>query len=70
VPVRKQKPQPRILQFHALDNGGTIESGLVYRVSLPVPIIGGPGGAKPARTIPAEVMVDESGQVRAIRFLQ
>jgi hypothetical protein len=70
VPVRKQKPQPRILQFHALDNGGTFESGLVYRVSLPVPIIAVPGGARPTKTIPAEVMVDESGQVRAIRFLQ
>lgn len=70
VPVRKQKPQLRILQFHALDNGGTFDSGLVYRVSLPVPIIAVPGGAKPTKTIPAEVMVDESGQVRAIRFLQ
>lgn len=72
VPVRSHAPisQPKILQFHALDNGGLIEEGLIYRINLPVLDSGAPMQLKPAKTVPAEVIVDETGQVRAIRFLQ
>jgi putative zinc finger protein len=62
--------QPRTLQFHALDNGGPIEEGLIYRINLPISDSAAPIQSKPAKTVPAEVIVDETGQVRAIRFLQ
>ncbi len=69
--VRLQhNPQARTLQFHALDNGGPIEEGLIYRINLPVSDSSAPAQSKPAKTVPAEVIVDETGQVRAIRFLQ
>jgi hypothetical protein len=66
----KHSPALRTLQFHALDNGGPIDEGLIYRINLPVSDSGAPVQSKPAKTVPAEVIVDETGQVRAIRFLQ
>lgn len=65
--VRATKMQLKVLNFQALDNRGPIEMGMIYRVNLPATFSGNGGSSK---GIPAEVIVDESGQVRAIRFLQ
>jgi anti-sigma factor RsiW len=61
--VAIHKPRAVARQFQALDNGGPIQTGMIYRVSMPAP-------SDSARRIPAEVIVDDFGKVRAIRFLQ
>jgi hypothetical protein len=61
VAIHKPHSAPR--QFQALDNGGPIQTGMIYRVSMPSP-------SDSSRRIPAEVIVDDFGKVRAIRFLQ
>jgi anti-sigma factor RsiW len=61
--VAIHKPRAVARQFQALDNGGPIQTGMIYRVSMPAP-------SDSAKRIPAEVIVDDFGKVRAIRFLQ
>jgi len=61
--VAIHKPRTASRQFQALDNGGPIQTGMIYRVSLPA-------SSDSSRRIPAEVIVDDFGKVRAIRFLQ
>jgi hypothetical protein len=60
----------RVQQFQALDNGAPIETGMIYRVSLPSTTSRDANATQSAKRIPAEVIVDEFGKVRAIRFLQ
>ncbi len=75
IPAKRaaHKPQTRppdsaTLDFIALDDGGPIESGMIVRMDL---------NASPANShathfatkIPVDVLVDEQGEVRAIRFL-
>ena len=57
-------------QFQALDNGAPIETGMIYQVSLPATSSRDASASQSAKRIPAEVIVDEFGKVRAIRFLQ
>jgi hypothetical protein len=60
----------KIRQFQALDDGEPIETGMIYRVSLPASSSPNTAAQQSAKRIPAEVIVDEFGKVRAIRFLQ
>jgi Putative zinc-finger len=68
--VRTPKTPLRVRQFQALDDGEPIETGMIYRVSLPAPSSTNTSQQQSAKRIPAEVIVDEFGKVRAIRFLQ
>jgi anti-sigma factor RsiW len=60
----------KVRQFQALDDGGPIETGMIYRVDLPASSVPNGVSLQSAKRIPAEVIVDEFGKVRAIRFLQ
>jgi anti-sigma factor RsiW len=60
----------KVRQFQALDDGEPIETGMIYRVSLPASSSADASATQSAKRIPAEVIVDEFGKVRAIRFLQ
>jgi anti-sigma factor RsiW len=68
--VATPKPPVKLRQFQALDDGEPIETGMIYRVSLPAPASSEASAQQSTRRIPAEVIVDEFGKVRAIRFLQ
>jgi anti-sigma factor RsiW len=60
----------KVRQFQALDDGEPIETGMIYRVSLPASSSPSGTAQQSAKRIPAEVIVDEFGKVRAIRFVQ
>jgi hypothetical protein len=60
----------KVRQFQALDDGEPIETGMIYRVDLPASSVPNGVSLQSAKRIPAEVIVDEFGKVRAIRFLQ
>jgi anti-sigma factor RsiW len=68
--VGSPKARVKVRQFLALDDGEPIETGMIYRVSLPAPTSADASATQSAKRIPAEVIVDEFGKVRAIRFLQ
>jgi hypothetical protein len=68
--VGATKTAVKMRQFQALDNGEPIESGMIYRVNLPASTFPNVAVSQSAKRIPAEVIVDEFGKVRAIRFLQ
>lgn len=68
--VGTPKARLKVRQFQALDDGEPIEMGMIYRVSLPASSSLNFAGSQSAKRIPAEVIVDEFGKVRAIRFLQ
>jgi hypothetical protein len=60
----------KVRQFQALDDGEPIETGMIYRVSLSASSSPNTAAQQSAKRISAEVIVDEFGKVRAIRFLQ
>ena len=66
----RPKVPAKVRQFQALDDGAPIETGMIYQVSLPPPTSSDGSDSQSAKRIPAEVIVDEFGKVRAIRFLQ
>jgi anti-sigma factor RsiW len=68
--VGTPKMPAKVRQFQALDDGEPIETGMIYRVNLPATSSPNFAGSQSAKRIPAEVIVDEFGKVRAIRFLQ
>jgi anti-sigma factor RsiW len=68
--VATPKTPAKVRQFQALDDGEPIETGMIYRVDLPASPSPNFAGSQSAKRIPAEVIVDEFGKVRAIRFLQ
>jgi putative zinc finger protein len=68
--VATSKTAAKVRQFQALDDGEPIETGMIYRVSLPASTSSSASVSQSAKRIPAEVIVDEFGKVRAIRFLQ
>jgi len=70
VHVGTPKTPLKVRQFQALDDGEPIETGMIYRVSLPASSSASATAQQSAKRIPAEVIVDEFGKVRAIRFLQ
>ena len=65
-----RKTPVKVRQFQALDNGEPMQTGMIYRVSLPASSLTNSVPSQSAKRIPAEVIVDEFGKVRAIRFLQ
>ncbi len=71
-PVRITAPKStvKVRQFQALDDGEPMQTGMIYRVSLPASSLTNTVPSQSAKRIPAEVIVDEFGKVRAIRFLQ
>jgi hypothetical protein len=70
--VGTSKPRVKVRQFQALDDGEPMQTGMIYRVNLPATASPGASASQvqSAKRIPAEVIVDEFGNVRAIRFLQ
>jgi anti-sigma factor RsiW len=72
APVHVVPPKPRlkVRQFQALDDGEPMQTGMIFRVNLPAVASPGASVSQSAKRIPAEVIVDEFGNVRAIRFLQ
>ena len=68
--VAVHKPHPRVREFQALDDGEPIQTGMIYRVSLPALSLPNASASQSAKRVSAEVIVDEFGKVRAIRFLQ
>jgi anti-sigma factor RsiW len=68
--VGTPKGPVKVRQFQALDDGEPIETGMIYRVDLPASSVPNGVSLQSAKRIPAEVIVDEFGKVRAIRFLQ
>jgi hypothetical protein len=68
--VGTPKTPLKVRRFQALDDGEPIETGMIYRVNLPAPSSTSASAKQSAKRIPAEVIVDEFGKVRAIRFLQ
>jgi anti-sigma factor RsiW len=70
VNVSVHKTRPKVRKFQALDDGEPIQTGMIYRVSLPAPTSADGLVSQSTKRIPAEVIVDDFGKVRAIRFLQ
>lgn len=68
--VAAPKKPVKVRQFQALDDGEPMQTGMIYRVSLPASSLTNSAVSQSAKRIPAEVIVDEFGKVRAIRFLQ
>jgi hypothetical protein len=68
--VGAPKRAVKVRQFQALDDGEPMQTGMIYRVSLPASSVTNTAASQSAKRIPAEVIVDEFGKVRAIRFLQ
>jgi hypothetical protein len=63
------KPVSRSLDFIALDDGGPVESGMIVRMNLDSPPPGNSRPARQAKQVPVDVLLDEQGEVRAIRFV-
>jgi hypothetical protein len=60
--------EPKTLEFISLGDGAPIETGTIVRLEVPVGEAKGmKAGAR--KRIPADVLLDEQGEVRAIRFL-
>ena len=57
------------LEFIPLDDDGPIESGTIVRVNLNVSSQKNAHRTRVSDQVPVDVLVDEQGQVRAIRFL-
>ena len=76
VPVAAQiKPHraPKTLvaetYFIPLDDGPPVIDGTIVRINMPDTFSVRPRSGHKGTTVPAEVLVDEAGLVRAIRFL-
>jgi hypothetical protein len=66
-PIRPASSGP--LEFIPLDDDGPIESGTIVRVNLNVSSQKDAHRTRVTGQVPVDVLVDEQGQVRAIRFL-
>jgi anti-sigma factor RsiW len=56
--------------FLPLDNGEPIQMGVVVRLNLPASVLSPWTGSLPSGEIPADVLLDEAGRARAVRFLK
>ncbi len=72
----QKPPQPHIRaarpaenDFMPLDDGPPVVDGTIARITLPASLAIDPARARRGKGIPADVLVDEWGQVRAIRFV-
>jgi hypothetical protein len=55
--------------FIPLDDGPPVIDGTIVRINMPDTFAVRPRHGRKGKTVPAEVLVDEAGLVRAIRFL-
>ena len=64
-------PKPLIAEtdFIPLDDGPPVIDGTIVRINMPDTFAVHPRHGHKGHTVPAEVLVDEAGLVRAIRFL-
>lgn len=67
--ARKIRPLSQPLEFFPLDDGGPIESGMIVRVNLGASVRRNSLPARGAKQVPVDVLLDEQGEVRAIRFV-
>ncbi len=68
-PHRAPKPLIAETDFIPLDDGPPVIDGTIVRVNMPDTFAVHPRHGHKGHTVPAEVLVDEAGLVRAIRFL-
>lgn len=66
----QSQARPRVDCYLALDNGEPVQMGFVVRMSLPASILAPWESAQDSRQIQADVVIDEDGRARAIRFLR
>jgi predicted anti-sigma-YlaC factor YlaD len=60
---------PTTMEFIPLDDGAPVVSGTIVRINLGDPRAKGLKQGAVSKGIPADVLLDEQGEVRAIRFL-
>jgi hypothetical protein len=68
-PHRSPKPLLAETDFIPLDDGPPVIDGTIVRINMPDTFAVHPRHGHKGKTVPAEVLVDEAGLVRAIRFL-
>jgi hypothetical protein len=68
-PHRAPKPLIAEAEFIRLDDGPPVIDGTIVRINMPDTFAMHPRHGRKSKTVPAEVLVDEAGLVRAIRFL-
>jgi hypothetical protein len=68
-PHRAPKPLIAETDFIPLDDGPPVIDGTIVRINMPDTFAVHPRHGHKGHTVPAEVLVDEAGLVRAIRFL-
>jgi hypothetical protein len=68
-PHRAPKPLVAETEFIPLDDGPPVIDGTIVRINMPDTFAVHPRHGHKGNTVPAEVLVDEAGLVRAIRFL-
>jgi hypothetical protein len=68
-PHRAPKPLIAETDFIPLDDGPPVIDGTIVRINMPDTFAVHPRHPHKGNTVPAEVLVDEAGLVRAIRFL-
>ncbi len=68
-PHRSPKPLIAETDFIPLDDGPPVIDGTIVRINMPDAFAVHPRHGHKSHTVPAEVLVDEAGLVRAIRFL-
>jgi hypothetical protein len=68
-PHRAPKPLIAETDFIPLDDGPPVIDGTIVRINMPDTFAVHPRHGHKGHTVPAEVLVDDAGLVRAIRFL-
>lgn len=68
-PHRAPKPLLAETDFIPLDDGPPVIDGTIVRINMPDTFAVHPRHGHKGKTVPAEVLVDDAGLVRAIRFL-
>jgi hypothetical protein len=68
-PNRAPKPLIAETDFIPLDDGPPVIDGTIVRINMPDTFAVHPRHGHKGNTVPAEVLVDDAGLVRAIRFL-
>ena len=67
--ARKPIPPPAMDDFLVLDDADPLQVGVVVRVKLPASAFAGERQAGGAPTVLADLVIDEDGRARAIRFV-
>jgi anti-sigma factor RsiW len=67
--VKSAAARQETMEFIPLDDGAPIQSGTIMRIDLGVTRMKGLKQQGASKKIPADVLLDDQGEVRAIRFL-